>query len=350
MKNVLRQFIKEHLQLLLRESDFSTFKRYLDSSGTTFEELLSSLRSKRPDGKGGNAVFYRIPGTEFGVRDQFRGFSGKEETGDEVLEPVDDPFEGENVGQAVAKYGDNVSVLRLQHGKPLGAPLGFDKYETDQLEDAAQTLKDRIMDAAALPVSEYVKLMNRILKLNEKGYVMDPSKSGNLLVDPEKGFGLVDIGKAGRTDYFNSAAEILSMITDPYNYRNFSSWIEGWQDSALKRAGQVIKTNIERAAESTGLPLNYDSSERELREPLTDPDFNPAREPRPFVDWGEVWNKQHPTSWAGSRVQLPNRQMTVVGADGYKLKPSNFGPDGRPIKGVPHEPEKSIRDRYESSK
>jgi hypothetical protein len=347
MKNVLKQFIKEHVQFLLKESDFSTFKRYLDSSGQTFEEILADLRSKSPDGKGGNAVFYKIPGTDFGIRDQFRSFSGKENESGAKLEPVDDPFEGENVGQAVAQYGDNVKVLRLQKGKPLGAPLGFDKYESDELEDAAQTLKDRILDAASLPVEEYVKLMNKIIKLNDKGYVMDPSKSGNLLVDPESGFGLVDINKSMRSDYFNNAAEILSMITDPYNYRNFSSWIDGWQDVELKRAGQSIKAKIERAAKSSGLPMDLDKSDQELREPLTDPDFNPPRQERPTVDWGHYWTKDFKGGWfrPGTTVSLPNNQSTVVGRDDRLVKPSNFGADGRPIKGAPREPIESIRKR-----
>ena len=347
MKNVLRQFIKEHVQLLLRESDFSMFKKFLDSAGQTFEELLSDLRSGSPDGKGGNAVFYKIPGSDFGIRDQFRSFSGKADESGAKLEPVEDPFEGENVGQAVAQYGDNVKVLRLQRGKPLGAPLGFDKYEPDELEDAAQTLKDRILDAASLPDEEYVKLMNKIIKLNDKGYVMDPSKSGNLLVDLESGFGLVDIGKSMQPDYFNSAAEILSMITDPYNYSNFSGWIEGWQDAELKRAGQSIKTKIERAAKSSGLPTDLDKSDRELKQPLTDPEFNPPKKERPTVDWQSKWTKEFRGGWyrPGTVVGLPNNQSTVVGHDNRLVKPSNIGADGKPIKGAPKEPLESIRKR-----
>lgn len=314
---------------MLQESDFSTFKKYLDSSGKTFEELLGDLRSKSPDGRGGNAVFYKIPGTEFGVRDEVRG--KKEETS-ASLEPVDDPFEGENVGQAVAKYGENVKVLRLQKGKPLGVPLGFDKYESDELEDAAQTLKDRILDAAALPVEAYAKLMNRILKLNEKGFAMDPSKSGNLLVDPGSGFGLVDIGPKGREDYFNSATEILEMITDNFNYTNFSKWIEGWNDQELKKAGQDIRNKIERAANMTGFPTSHDKGPMR-QSVMTDPDFKPELESRPKIDWDSVWKKKYSPNWAGSTVALPNRQTTKIGSDGYLIKPRNFGEDGKPIKG-----------------
>jgi len=334
---------------LLNESDFETFKKFLDSSGQTFQELLSDLRSKSPDGRGGNAVFYRIPGSDFGIRDQFRSFSGNPDESGASLEPVEDPFDGENVGQAVAQYGDNVKVLRLQHGKPLGAPLGFDKYESDELEGAAQTLKDRILDAASLPLEEYISLMNKIIKLNDKGYVMDPSKSGNLLVDPERGFGLVDINKSmqSQSDYFNNAAEILSMITDPYNYRNFSSWIDGWQDVELKRAGQSIKAKIERAAKSSDFPMDLDKSDQELREPLTDPDFNPPKEERPTVDWASYWTREFKGGWfrPGTSVKLPNNQSTLVGHDNHLVKPSNFGADGKPIKGAPREPIESIRKR-----
>ena len=109
-----------------------------------------------------------------------------------------------------------------------------------------------MIDASNLPQEAYNDLLNKIIILNQRGYSIDPSKSGNLLIDPEKGFNLVDINKSNKSE--DHAGYIIVMLMGGNYYFNKISNPET-QEAAKK----MIK-KVEIASKITGLPLNKDSS------------------------------------------------------------------------------------------
>lgn len=247
--------MKNFFDWLLIENNFETFQNWLQNSGMTFEELLKKLKSGRPDGIGGNAKFYKIPETEFGIRIT-SGSWGVPNKEPPKLAPAHDPFEGKNFGQPVAYYGNNVQVLRLQHGIPAGKPYGHDHKNVQAEEKAVQSFRERILDAANMTDSAYEQLMLQIIDLNKKGYVLDPSKSGNLLINSASDeFNIVDVNEL-KSNYRNNGGEIIIMLINNYFFAKHQFYLE----PEMIKAGQEIINKIEKACAKTGLFLKKSSS------------------------------------------------------------------------------------------
>jgi hypothetical protein len=265
--------------MFLNEENFQSFQDYLDKSGMTFEQLLDKLRSKEPDGVGGNAKFYRVPGTEFGVREL--GSWGIPDTSPPKLVGTSDSFDGENFGQPVAHYGNNIQVLRLQHGSPAGRPYGKHRDDTRAL----QSYRKRILEAASLSDSAYERLIQQIIKINQKGYAMDPSKSGNLLIDPSSDrFNIVDLNQS---EYKNHGGNIIHMLIDNY----FFSKYELYLDPEMVKAGQQIINKVERSCDKIGLHLDKSNSSVSYSYNLTSGSFKPFVMPTKvdLTPANEVW-------------------------------------------------------------
>lgn len=250
----------------------------------TFEQLLQKLRSGRPDGVGGNAKFYRIPGTEFGVREV--GSWGIPDVSPPELVAAHDPFGGENFGQPVAHYGNNVQVLRLQHGSPAGKPYGTSKQDSQAEDRAIQAYRQRVLDAASLSDAAYERLMMQIIKLNDKGYLIDSSKSGNLLIDARSDrFNIVDLNPLQDPKYRNNGGNIIHMLIDNYFFEKH----EFYNDPGVVKAGQEIIKKIERACNKTGLPLG-DNGSADYSRKLTSGSYKPyVAPPDSGIKVNDVW-------------------------------------------------------------
>lgn len=257
MKEETKLFMKLSFRNhLLAEENFDTFQQYLQQSGMTFPQLLQQLQASKPDGSGGNADFYKIPGTEFGIRVIRRGWDLTTDEDPQELTAAHDPFDGENYGQPVAHYGKNIQVLRLQSGSPAGMPFRYNKPGGVGTEAGVQKFRQQILAAAQMPLEEYERLMRSIIELNNKGYVVDTSKSGNMLIDAERGrFNLVDLNRRSeKSSYRNSADEIPMMLI--HNYE-FNAHLKN--DPAMRQAARQIIQKSQAAAQSTGLSMNDDA-------------------------------------------------------------------------------------------
>lgn len=230
----------------LIEHDLSTFQHFLQSVGVTFEQLLAKLKMNPPDAQGGNAVFYKIPNSEFGIRilkhNTNKGLDSAK------LEPANDPLAGHNFGQPIANYG-HVQIVRLQHGLPAGVP-----HKHPDRNVAVNQFRNQIIAAANMPQEQYNALLSKIMLLNQRGYCVDPSKPGNLLIDKNQ-FNLVDIGPLNTEKYRNTAGEIIVMLMHNYEFgKNFSN------DRDMILAAQQIIKKVEAASQATGLPMGQGSS------------------------------------------------------------------------------------------
>lgn len=235
-------------QYLISEENFNAFQDYLTATNQQFPELLKKLLDSKPTAQGGNANFYRIPNSEFGVR-IVRGLNDPSPE----LTPAEDDFGGENLGQPVAHYGKKIQVLRLQHGTPAGMPFRYNQEGGIGIEAGIATFRNQLSTAAEIPQQEYDRLCKIVLDLNSKGYSIDPSKSGNLLIDSQSGkFNFVDINKS---ESKNTASDIIAMLMDNYHFSKFLN-----HDPKMKKFAREIIKKVEIAAQKTGLPIGENSS------------------------------------------------------------------------------------------
>lgn len=244
--------MKISFKAYLNESNYVEFQQYLQQIGMTFPELLKKLQMNGPTAKGGNADFYEIPGSEYGVRIERWGSNNLSTNLSTKLEPEFDPHKGENFGQPIANYGDNIQILRLQRGQPAGFPYGLKNNDSSAEQKGIETLKQKITQAAAMPVQAYEILFDQILRLNQKGYQIDPSKSGNLLIDfDSKRFNIVDISKQKNSDYKNNAGDVLVMLMNNFYFAKYLR-----SDAEMRVAAQMIIKKVESASLKSGLQID----------------------------------------------------------------------------------------------
>ena len=226
----------------------------LEKSITT-QSVLSALQNKIELGRGGNAIVYDIPGTDFVARVP-KG-SALPATSDAVV-TVADPFDGKNFGQPVAKVGE-IQILRRQNGIPAG--LAIPKNLTQ--EEADTQYATAVNAAASMPQSAFDKFAADLMFLNSRGASFDPSKSNNVLIDPNSGqFNLVDINQNKAKDYNNSFADMaITLIGNTYAYKYKGS-------ESLKSAYRQIYDKSLIAAKKTGLEIDKDSSSLKYSEKL----------------------------------------------------------------------------------
>lgn len=272
---------------LMVEEDVSVLNQYLKQHGMSFPQLVQQLQAGKPTGQGGNADFYKIPDTNYGIRIKRR--AATTDTTDPQLAAAHNPFGDENHGQAVANFGNNIEVLKLQGGKPAGIRYKRGGNNPDTTEDIDE-FRQQILHAAAMPQEEYNRLLKSIVDLNNKGYQVDPSKSGNLLIDPNTGrFNLVDLNKADQgSTYRNTGGEIIIMLM---GVNAFSKHL--YKDEEMKKASMQIIQKVEAAAEASGMEMRKDYSGSKFAYSLAQGEYKPYIPPPPDpnekkLGWGHI--------------------------------------------------------------
>lgn len=281
MSDVIRRLAKQ----LSPARPFPTPDQVNAAVGGDIGGTVARLMQQKPDASGGNARFYRLPGDQLGMR-VVTWHDLPPHRPDYRLRYADDPLEGRNFGQAAATYGPEgradapVQVVWLQHGDPAGA-------QRSRISDPAEVEKYRrkLEAAADFPVDAYSQAMEDMKFLHSKGYSVDPSKSGNLLIDSNAGrLGFVDVAPG---TYRAPGSVIGTMLADNYSFAETLAADPGAR-SLLR--GIVDKTT--RAAKETGLPLDDGSSSWAYTQNLSRKDYRrppPPAPPKPTIEPWEVW-------------------------------------------------------------
>lgn len=211
--------------------------------------LAKTLKSN-PVGRGGNAVVFDIPGTNYVLR--------KPHKVQDVLQDfnqVEDALPGMNVGQAVATNSQGVSVLRKQPGFPAGITT-----RTESPDDLLQ-YANAVRSAAMMPQSAYDGFAKDLSELTPRGFQFDPSKSNNVLIDPGSGrFNLVDINP-NPTGYQSGLTDMLvPLMGNTFHWKYQKLKDSGAFDQELTQSFRDIFSKAKQAAESRGLPTKLGSS------------------------------------------------------------------------------------------
>jgi hypothetical protein len=198
-------------------------------------------------GKGGNASVYALPGEPDLV---IRVEDGRWSTPTTDLTPraEPNPLGDTNVGQALARTG-NITILLRQYGFPAGMTRSEPAFKG---LDRDEIYVDRIRAAAAMPQSAYDQVARDLLRANAVGLQWDPSKSNNILIDPDHGrFGLVDLSPQQGT-YASTAAEVVACLVG-----NTHAYAAPQTEVPLRPYRKLIIQKMMQAADSTGLPRTF---------------------------------------------------------------------------------------------
>ncbi len=217
------------------------------------EQVLSAIQGGSVLGKGGNATVYDIPNSEFVLR--VSNGSDRKVNGDFKILP--DRFNGQNFGQPVAEH-NGMQILRRQRGTPAGLDyVNMVKGKSKEAQEANDAVyANSITLAADMPQSAYDQFADDLATLSKvggKGAQFDPSKSGNVLIDPEGGrFNIVDVNESP-SKYKSGLSDMLVVLMgNTYGWKN--------KGIDLTPSYRAIYAKARAAAEKAGISLELSSS------------------------------------------------------------------------------------------
>ncbi len=205
--------LSKKVELGTTPHNFEKLASQMKAAQANEQNIVASVNEANFLGRGSNGAVYKLDFTndfvvkvpEYGKRSPATG----------KVEEVADFMPGHNVGQPVAKMGD-YEILKKQDGFAAGAP--GPKARREMGPEAAEAVFAKSVKASAeLPQSAYDDLAHTMMAVEKHGLQFDPSKPGNILIDPVgKRFNLVDISKTNATPYEHTVADIIVPLADNY--------------------------------------------------------------------------------------------------------------------------------------
>jgi hypothetical protein len=259
-------------EYLEQNANYENFVQYLKDNNLNINQLIQNLSRTPPDHEGGNNLFWYIKGSPYGLRMLRKmnlGTKDYNQTQFDQMNKHQDELEDIHVGQPVANIGKDIQIVKVQKGEPLGV-----KYKSK--EDKKLLMNDfarKILMAAKLPQSAYDKLVQDIKTIHERGYRIDPSKPGNLLIN-NQGFGFVDVSKQEvPKDIRFLVPNLFAIIFHPRYINDIIN------EPGVKDAGIMIHDKIINAAKKYKLPVETISTYEGIAELLGIIKPKPVSEP-----------------------------------------------------------------------
>jgi hypothetical protein len=223
--------------------NYENFLQYLKDNNLDVNTLVSKYSKTPPDHKGGNNLFWYIKGTPYGLRmlnQANLGTANYNQTQFDQMNKHQDDLSDIHVGQAIANLGKNIQIVKVQEGQPAG--FDYRKKNDPNVKTFISQFAQKIALAARFPQSAYDKIVQDMITIYQRGYVVDASKPANLLIN-NNGFGFVDVSKSPAPKKYVPVNYLFTMILDP---RHLNKIIE---EPNMKENAIVVFNKILKAAE-----------------------------------------------------------------------------------------------------
>lgn len=171
-----------------------------------------------------------------------------------ALEQIPDVIPEINVGQAIARYGDSISVLIRQEGTEYGLPSHTSGMTNRQ---KIHLYINNLKKAAAIPQEGYNQFTDEVRIVRKHGRHLDIWNANNLLLTDEN-INIVDVGKLHKLgDKFRariSQTALLRALADEQHLRQLLPTL-GKKDSArIGEQLEIISGKVRTAMKHSGLP------------------------------------------------------------------------------------------------
>jgi len=150
-------------------ANYKAFLSKFNDAKLTEDKLINTCLRTTPIGSGTEGLVFKLPIQGF---DNFvlKITRNSQITGSEKLQQVKDIFPRQNMGQAIAKIGDKIQILKKVKGESLQklSASGREKYYEQM---------------AKIPQSSYDTYAKQVKQANQKGYILDAGNAGNIMTD-----------------------------------------------------------------------------------------------------------------------------------------------------------------------
>lgn len=246
-----------HFRSLRKEGQtFSDFKLYNDEFGIT-SRLSEIIDDKNCVGEGRSNKVYKLPYTEKFMLKAYKKLSPEYISEyQEKLAPVQDIFTNINVGQAIARMGDNILFIIKQDGEQHSIP--FNKRKDIGQEDILKYLAD-VEKIAHMPETSFVNFTNEIKELVNQDCYIDYFNSNNIMLTPSE-INIVDIVQIKkykqRVFMFPSKESIMKILIDENIFPIILPDLLDSQKVNLASCIKMIDAKITAAMKKSKLPEN----------------------------------------------------------------------------------------------
>ncbi|MBR1424884.1 hypothetical protein IJ579_04910 [bacterium] len=173
------------------------------------------------------------------------------------IEEINEPFGDLNVGQPIAKYGEEILVLIRQKGKEFGLP--FVRKHVLSKRDIQNNIHryiKNLIKIAEIDQSGYDNFVREIKELQQRGFNIDIWNSNNVLIDGNN-INIVDILKLSslRQKFYArmSKMAILRLFIDESPLRQMLPYLKPEQKSKIGKHINIISQKISTAMKKEGL-------------------------------------------------------------------------------------------------
>ena len=237
------------------EQTFTHFVEYAQSSD--FRDRIPDIISSRKNylSEGVNGIVYSIPDNDNFVLKVLKTHDFRKTLGSgyELVE-IEDPFLNLNVGQPIAKYGDDILVLVKQQGKEFGIP--YLKKNKINLTNAYAYMSN-LSKMAKVSQDGYNVFMDEVKQLKKLGFSLDIWNSNNILLNGDE-INIVDIAKLTniRQRFYSrlSKMAILRVLIDEVYLRSLFPLLTPKTKSRIGRNVKKISEKVGIAMEHSKLP------------------------------------------------------------------------------------------------
>ncbi len=178
-----------------------------------------------------------------------------------ALTQIPDEFYGYNMGQPIAKIGDNIQILKKIEAKPHSIK-NWSEHRRQGLpieqQDAKAFLKD-VKDIAKFPQEAFDEYARKLKLLDDKGYKADSFNPNNYMIDlKNKNLFIIDAYKYAPDEHINSKYDLICPLIDFPNFERFYDVMNSAEKQDYLTATKVLTKKCTIAAQKAGLKTTED--------------------------------------------------------------------------------------------
>ena len=244
------------------EEQLYNFKAYLEKAQEanikTAKDYLANCVEKNILGTGQNSKVYKFnnPIMDNWVIKVNSGRTNLNENCFNELKQIPDEFEGFNMGQPIASFGNEIYILKKINAKPHSIPnwAHHRRSNIDIKPQEADSFLNDIKKIAAFPQEAFDEYAKKLKLLDDKGYKADNFNPNNYLIDyNRKELFIIDFYKYDVDAHINTKYDLFCPLVDYANYTRFYNALQENKKPEFIKTTNILYQKCTKAAENIGL-------------------------------------------------------------------------------------------------
>ena len=244
-----------------------SFENFLEQSKKVgiekSQDMLKECVKENVIGSGQNSVVYNFsnPLLKNWIIKVITKHNDYADSFNQPIQKLQDDFDGENMGQAIATVGKRVQILKKLSGKPHSVQDWAERRtaQTPIKQEEAEKFLEDIKQIAKFPQKSFDEYAKKLKILDDKGYKADSFNPNNYLIDySTKEINIVDAYKYDVDAHMNTKYDLLGPLVDYPNFEKFYNAMNESQKADYIQITKLLAHKCTRAAKKQGVNTSED--------------------------------------------------------------------------------------------